>query len=42
MPNKERALQHCYPVIVMEHLSGGDLLHRIDARAREGIAVSEK
>lgn len=36
LPNKERALQHAYPVIVMEHLSGGDLLHRIDARARAG------
>jgi hypothetical protein len=42
MPNKERALQHSYPVLVMELLSGGDLLHRIDARARAGTAVSEK
>ena len=42
MPGKMKALQHSYPVLVMEHLSGGDLLHRIDARARAGIPVSEK
>jgi hypothetical protein len=42
MPSKERALQHSYPVLVMESLRGGDLLHRIDARARGGHAVSER
>lgn len=42
MPNKQKDLQHSYPVIVMESLTGGDLLHRIDARARKNKPISER
>mmetsp|Transcript_18710 Transcript_18710/g.31346 ORF Transcript_18710/g.31346 Transcript_18710/m.31346 type:complete len:281 (+) Transcript_18710:377-1219(+) len=42
MPNKQRALQISYPVIVMERLGGGDLLHRIDERAKAKKPISEK
>ena len=42
MPNKMRALQISYPVIVMEDLRGGDLLHRIDERARMKKPISER
>lgn len=42
MPNKSRSLQTSFPVIVMEDLQGGDLLHRIDARARANKPISEK
>lgn len=41
MPNKQRALQVSYPVIVMEHLAGGDLLHRINRRNQGDKPVSE-
>jgi serine/threonine protein kinase len=42
LPNKQKALQNSYPVIVMESLTGGDLLHRIDARARQNKPISER
>lgn len=42
MPNKTKALQVSYPVIVMEDLKGGDLLHRIDQRARMKQPISER
>lgn len=42
MPNKKTSVQISYPVIVMETLSGGDLLHKIDDRARGGKPISER
>mmetsp|Transcript_1845 Transcript_1845/g.2928 ORF Transcript_1845/g.2928 Transcript_1845/m.2928 type:complete len:460 (+) Transcript_1845:108-1487(+) len=42
LPNKQKALQISYPVIVMESLTGGDLLHHIDSRARIHRHISEK